>query len=348
MIRPSISRIVALRQAFAYSSSKCVRGAAVDVAAVKKLREMSGAPMMDCKNALGASEVQGNLEKALAWLRAKGIAKMAQANRVTKEGLIGLHFSADGSSASLVEVNCETDFVGMNKDFQRFVSFVAQTVDEQVASTDDSIPVADILKLKPSAKILQTQPKAFTSIDEALGDIVASIREPISIKRVKKVSGILSSYVHNRVVNEALNPFTHIGKAISVVQWNVVGSLSAEQNDELRHQIGRRLAMHIVAAKPLYLSSDSVPQAFIEQELAIFREQANEDKGNSKKKPEMIEKAIQGKLNKRLAEVCLLSQQHLAEEGSPVVRKYLEGLSNSWKAPLNVMDFHLWTLNQQS
>lgn len=105
--------------------------------------------------------------------------------------------------------------------------------------------------------------------------------------------------------------------------------------------------MHIVAAKPLYLSNETVPQSFIDQEMAIFREQANDDKNNSKKKPEMIEKAIQGKLNKRLAEVCLLSQSHLAEEGSPVVKKHLEYLSKSWNTSLSVSNFHLWTLNQQ-
>lgn len=91
-----------------YSVSRVTNAAAADVAAIKKLRELSGAPMMDCKNALGAADVQGDLEKALAWLRVKGIAKMAQANRATNEGLIGLHFSADGSAASLVEINCET------------------------------------------------------------------------------------------------------------------------------------------------------------------------------------------------------------------------------------------------
>lgn len=132
------------------------------------------------------------------------------------------------------------------------------------------------------------------------------------------------------------------------MQWSIDASASAEHKEELRSQVGRRLAMHIVAAKPLYLSTDAVPQIFIDQELAIFREQASDDKNNSKKKPEMIEKAIQGKLNKRLGEVCLLSQSHLAEEGSPVVKKYLESLSSSWKTNVSVSDFHLWTLNQQS
>lgn len=84
------------------------KAGAADVGAIKKLRELSGAPMMDCKNALAAADVQGDLQKALAWLRAKGIAKVASSTRVTKEGLIGVHNSPERGTVTLVEVNCET------------------------------------------------------------------------------------------------------------------------------------------------------------------------------------------------------------------------------------------------
>lgn len=87
------------------------KASAADVGAIKKLRELSGAPMMDCKNALASPDVQGDLQKALAWLRAKGIAKIASSSRATKEGLIGVHSSVERGTVTLVEVNCET---GMN------------------------------------------------------------------------------------------------------------------------------------------------------------------------------------------------------------------------------------------
>jgi elongation factor Ts len=90
--------------------SSCAFSSAIDLTAIKKLREISGAPMMDCKSALAAADVQGDLEKALAWLRAKGIAKVTSNSRATKEGLIGVFTSEDKKTLALVEVNCETGF----------------------------------------------------------------------------------------------------------------------------------------------------------------------------------------------------------------------------------------------
>jgi elongation factor Ts len=127
--------------------------------------------------------------------------------------------------------------------------------------------------------------------------------------------------------------------------WGV--NSSSDENakktvDYLTEVAGRKLAMHIVAAKPSFLAAENAPQEFIEKELAIFREQSKDEK----KKPEIIEKMIQGKLNKRLSEVCLLGQAHMAEEGNPVIKKYLDGLSKQHGATISIVDYLLWSLKQ--
>eukprot|EP01040_Poterioochromonas_malhamensis_P020175 gene20175-24026_t len=101
--------------------------------------------------------------------------------------------------------------------------------------------------------------------------------------------------------------------------------------------------MHVVAAKPLFLSPADVSQSFLDQENAIFAEQTQDDK----KKPEVLQKIIQGKMNKRMAEVCLLQQGHLAEEGNPVVQKYVDSVGQSLQGKVTVDSFALWALNSQ-
>ncbi len=135
-----------------------------------------------------------------------------------------------------------------------------------------------------------------------------------------------------------------MGKATGVVHIAVDGVNAAATQQTLKDSVGRKLAMHVVAAKPLYLSSQEVPADFIEKEVAIFREQSKDDVG--KKKPEVVEKIIQGKVNKRLSEVCLLGQNHMAEEGNPVVKKFLDTFATSQNAKVEVKEFTLWNLNQ--
>lgn len=136
-----------------------------------------------------------------------------------------------------------------------------------------------------------------------------------------------------------------LGKSAGVLVWGVNSSsedITKKTVDYLTEAAGRKLAMHVVAAKPLFLAPENVSQEFIDKELAIFREQSKDEK----KKPEIIEKMIQGKLNKRLSEICLLGQAHMAEEGNPVVKKYLEGLSKQHGSTINIVDYLLWSSKQ--
>jgi elongation factor Ts len=324
------------------------KGGAADVSAIKKLREMSGAPMMDCKNALSSPDVGGDLQKALAWLRAKGIAKVASSSRATKEGLVGVHNNVERGTVTLVEVNCETDFVSINKDFQKFVAMLTETVSACSSPSSHSVEVANLLKYTPPSSVHTS--KQYSNLEEALGDVIASIRETIVIKRAEVIAapsqgGVLATYVHNKVnlssADTNISPGTQLGKAAGVVAFSAD---SAEARAALADSAaGRKLAMHIVAAKPLFLSPSSVPQSFLDQEYAIFEEQTKDDK----KKPDVLQKIIQGKVNKRLSEVCLLQQGHLAEEGNPVIQKYLETLGQSLNSKITVDSFALWNCQQE-
>jgi translation elongation factor EF-Ts len=148
---------------------------------------------MDCKQALLQPSVQGDLQKAIDWLRAKGIAKATKGNRETKEGLIGIF--QDSRQITLVEVNCETDFVAMNQDFQRFVASVGESVHhrgKEIATTT-SFSGEEVLKLTPVSTLSSslfassTAQKEHANLQEKLGDVISSIRENIVIRRAKTI-----------------------------------------------------------------------------------------------------------------------------------------------------------------
>jgi elongation factor Ts len=276
-------------------------------AAVKKLRDLSGAPLMDCKAALKNPTVQGDLQKALDWLRAKGIAKATSGNREAKEGLIGIY--QNNNQVSLVEVNCETDFVAMNKDFQNFVGLVCQTIQQHNLGKSGSFATNDILALKPTVAATDKQ---YSNLQEKLGDIISTIRENIVVKRGKTItadanSQVLASYVHGKV---ATQENLQLGKAASVVQFGITnlpaGKSFESFSQEFLNNVGKKLAMHVVASKPMYLNKSSVPKEFVEKELAIFKEQITD--ADRKKPAHILDKILDGKVNKRLSEVSLLDQ----------------------------------------
>ena len=273
--------------------------------------------MMDCKKAL--AESNGDVAKALDWLRAKGIARAASgADRVALEGLIALHIDASAKSATLVEVNSETDFVSRNKDFQAFCSLVARTAAKSGA--------ADVAALM-SQPCTSSASGAPTTIKDALTDVVIAIRENIVVRRVSTISsvdgGVLAGYVHGKVgeVSDGLQ----MGKTAAVVSLKPAASGSASALTAVE-AAGRRLAMHVVAAKPLYLSEASVPPDVMQREEEISKEQLQTSGQLQNKKPDVVAKIVRGKVLKRMSEVCLLSQPHVAEEGGPLVGKFLSSL----------------------
>lgn len=315
----------------------------VTAAMVKELRDKIGAPMMECKKALGAPEVNGDIGKAIDYLRAKGIARAnQQQSRAAHEGLIAIFNSEDRKLATLVEINSETDFVSRNLEFQSFVTSIAAAAN--ASKVVGVVDIESLLKIVPSPS---TSP---LSIQDLLGEVVGKIRENIVIRRVLNVAAsnetqTLATYVHGKVGDESFPKAIEMGRVASVVKVSVSPAMSAlsEETHQALSGMLRKLSMHIVAAKPTHVNIADVPTDIIDKEKAIFREQSE---STPAKKPEILEKMIMGKVNKRLAEICLLQQAHVAEEGSPVITKFLEDFSKREKCAVTVQTFELWNLGQ--
>eukprot|EP01036_Dinobryon_divergens_P024428 gene24428-32877_t len=335
------------------ASRRHIASSSVSPSLVKELRVRSGAPMMDCKKALLADSVEGDLDKAMDWLRAKGIAKASNSDRVSLEGLVAVATPSQSHSAflTLVEVNSETDFISMNRDFQEFVALLAHTVNSQTSFVSaGTLSVSEVLQLQPiwwpGASNTEQRRLRTSTLQEMLADIVSSIRENIVVRRVEVVAlpadvqGVLTPYVHGQVGFPGQPDNVQLGRAASVVCLSTNPEPSGEKDSVTIREMTRKLAMHIVAAQPRYLSKGDVPADIIERETAIFREQS----ADPNKKPEMVERAVQGKVNKRIGELCLLGQSHLVEDGSPVIEKYLSTFSQQIRSTVQVAFFRLWTL----
>ena len=250
--------------------------AEITAANVKELRERTGAGMMDCKKALG--EVQGDMEAAIDWLRAKGLAAAAKkAGRTAAEGLVGV--AVEGNRGAVVEVNSETDFVSKNEQFQEFVRTVTG------------------LALQGSGNVeglLAAQWPEGGTVEEKLTANISTIGENQALRRsaVLQVSdGVVVSYVHN-----AVKP--GLGKI------GVLVALEGEGDKEQLTTLGKQLAMHIAAANPLALRGEELDPSLIERERAIASEKAAE----SGKPADIVAKMVEGAMAKFRKENALMSQ----------------------------------------
>ena len=244
---------------------------AITASMVKELRDQTGAGMMDAKKAL--TETDGDMEAAVDWLRAKGLAKAAKkAGRTAAEGLVGVAVS--GGTGVAVEVNSETDFVARNADFQAMVASIAQT----------ALGAADL-------EALLAAPLGGKPVAEVVTEKVATIGENMAVRRMARVSGdVVATYVHNAVA-------PNLGKIGVLVA--LTGSDKAAME-----AIGRQVAMHVAAANPAALSQADLDPALVEREKQVLTEQARE----SGKPDAVIEKMIVGRMKKFFQEVCLLEQ----------------------------------------
>jgi elongation factor Ts len=288
--------------------------AEVTAALVKELREKTGAGMMDCKRALG--EASGDIEAAVDWLRKKGLSAAAKkAGRVAAEGLIGV--ATRGPVGAVVEVNSETDFVARNQAFQSFV----RTVSELALDGDGEL---DALKETGF-------PGTGRTIAEEQTHLISTIGENIVLRRVKRLStdqGGIFSYVHN-----SLSP--GLGK-IGVL----VGLASSAPAQRLA-ETGKQLAMHVAAANPLYLDVASVPQAALDRERAVLREQAR-----ASGKPEaVLERMVEGRLRKFYEEFVLLEQIFVVDQETKISR-VVEQASKTVGAPIRVESFARFALGE--
>ena len=261
---------------------------AFTAADVKELREMTGCGMMDCKKAL--SETDGDMDKAVEYLREKGLATAAKkAGRIASEGIVKVYMNDDKSVAVLLEVNSETDFVAKNDEFLTFVTNVAKVVAEKNPADVDA---------------LKTETMDGTTVDEALTALIAKIGENMKIRRFARFDGNVCSYSHGE------------GRIGVIVKTEA--ALDADAYDAARD-----VAMQIAAINPMYLSKETVPAEDVEHEKHIILAQIKEDPKNANKPENILEKMVAGKINKFYEQNCLL-QQEFVKDSDYSVEKYLE------------------------
>lgn len=252
--------------------------ATISAGLVMQLRERTGAGMMECKKFLIATD--GDIEAAITEMRKAGQAKAdKKADRVAAEGIIVIARSADARTAVMIEINSETDFVARDENFTNFASKVAQI------ALDTS--VTDIAAL--SNQILSSG----TTVEQARQELVAKIGENIKLRRIERMhcdGGVTGYYLH--------------GSRIGVM-------VALKNGDE---DLAKDIAMHIAASKPVVVNRDQVPADAIENERDIFTAQAKE----SGKPQEIIDKMIEGRINKFIDEVSLLGQPYVKDPNTKV------------------------------
>jgi elongation factor Ts len=284
----------------------------ISAAQVKELREITGAGMMDCKAAL--AETGGDMDAAVDWLRAKGIAKAdKKAGRTAAEGLIGV--DAGVREAVVVEVNSETDFVARNAAFQEIVANVAKVA----------------LAYGPDKVAESHYPGSAKTVTETIKDAVGTIGENMSFRRAAKLTvphGAVATYVHNAVADG-------LGKLGVLVAIETAG------DEHAARAFGRQVAMHVAATSPLALTAEEVDPAAVAREKAIFTEQARE----SGKPDNVIEKMIEGRLRKFFEEVVLLKQAFVINPDL-TVEKALKEAEKQIGAPARITGFVRYALGE--
>ena len=286
----------------------------ITAALVKELRDKTGAGMMDCKAAL--NETGGDMEAAVDWLRAKGLAKAAKkAGRVAAEGLIGL--SESGNEAALVEVNSETDFVARNPSFQEMVSEIANSA----------------LKAKGDLETLgaENYGSGGATVAETVKEMIGSIGENMTLRRTVHLSadnGVVASYMHNQAA-------PGLGKI------GVIVAIESTGGPEALKAFGKQVAMHVAAANPQAVDTDSLDQDLVERERTVLTEQAKE----SGKPAEVIAKMVEGRLRKFYEEVVLL-QQPFVHDPDNTVAKAMEAAGKDAGGPIKITGFYRFVLGE--
>ncbi len=282
----------------------------VTASMVADLRAKTGAGMMDCKKAL--DETGGEMEQAIDLLRKKGLAAAAKkAGRVAAEGLVAV--AGQGTCCAVVEINSETDFVAKNEAFQAFVNGVAKVVLEKNPTDLDALLALPF-------------PGTGRTVLEEQTHQVATIGENISIRRFARQtvsSGTVASYVHGA------------GKI------GVLLALQADKDDDRIGVLARQLAMHVAAANPQYLERSQVPAEVLEREKDIYRVKAKE----SGKPDNIIEKILDGQINKFYGEICLIEQAYVIDPDQKVA-KVVEALGKEIGAKVELTGYVRFQLGE--
>ena len=278
---------------------------------IKKLRGKTGAGMMDCKRALEATA--GDMEAAIEYLRKKGAAVgQKRADRAAKEGMIVTRVGNSGKTGVVVEVNCETDFVGRGDDFVGFANAVAQTVETHKPASVD--------------QLLTMTSSGGKKISELWNDLLAKVGEKIEIRRfsvLDSTDGLIGSY-------------THLGNKIGVL----IELAGANQDAAV---VGRDVAMQVAAMNPAVISRDQVDKAWVDRELDIYRTQAK----NEGKPAPIQEKIALGRLEKFYQEVCLLEQTFIKDSGK-TVKDYIQESGTKAGQSISVKRFQRFHLGEET
>lgn len=287
--------------------------AEVTAGLVRELREKSGAGMMDCKKAL--VESNGNVEEAIDWLRKKGLAAAAKkSGRIAAEGLVGV--ATSGTTASLVEINAETDFVARNEKFQDLVRNVAKLAIDKTFTVDE---------------LKGTQYNTEHTVEGEITHLIATIGENMNLRRVTRLSvpqGVISSYIHNATA-------PGLGKI------GVLVALESEANPDKLNELGKKIAMHIAAASPIALSIAEVDSSDLERERSVLVEQARA----SGRPEEIIQKMVEGRIRKFYDEVVLLEQTFVLD-GQTKVSDVVEATAKELGSPIKLASYVKYTLGE--
>jgi elongation factor Ts len=277
---------------------------------IKQLRDKTGAGMMDCKRAL--EETGGNVDAAIEFLRKKGAAvAQKRADRSAKEGAIVTRVQDGGKVGTVIEVNCETDFVARSETFMSFVHTVAEVI--------------ELHRPKDAASVPNLTAKSGEKIADLLNDLLAKVGEKIYVRRFdvfESQNGTVSSY-------------THLGSKIGVlVELSGAGAAGA---------VGRDVAMQIAAMNPMVVSRDQVEKVVVERELDIYRAQAK----NEGKPPQIVDKIATGRLEKFYQEVCLLEQTYIKDAGKSI-GDYLKEAGAMSGGLIEVLRFRRFHLGEEN
>lgn len=259
---------------------------------ITKLREMTGAGIKDCNNAL--KEANNDIETAVKILREKGIASaVKRADRAAKQGVVVAQLSEDKKQGVLVELDCETDFVARTDKFKELANNLASFV----------------MKAKSQENILEQKFDGIRTVQDVIKEAIGTIGENIVLKRTAKfiTTGEIASYIH---MNNSLGVLVNFE-----APKDVVGS-------EAFKNLEKEIAMQIAAVSPLYITREQVPQEKLEEEKAIYVKQLQEEG----KPANIIDKIVIGKLNKFYSQICLIEQPYMREE-KETIKKVIEKVS---------------------
>jgi elongation factor Ts len=280
--------------------------AEVTASLVKELRDKTGAGMADCKRAL--DESNGDMTTAIEWLRKRGAASAAKrADRESNEGVVVTRTSADGKTAAIVEVNCETDFVARNEEFVNFANIIADTVLANDVKTDE-----DIWNVSIGEK----------TIGNLRDEILAKFSERIELRRFERIS-----------TNGTIAEYIHAGNRLAVlVEFN------ADVTADTSKPLVRDVAMQVAAMQPAYVNRDQVDDAAIKKEIEIYKQQAIAEG----KKEEIAERVATGRLEKFYGEMCLI-EQAFVKDPKKTVSDVLKELGSN----VTVVSFRRYALGEK-